>query len=244
MITRGLPHLLAITSPSWVQWVTAGTAVVGLWAIYFFYRQAREATRARSLQSALAVLDLIDDPDVRFVREWVFRPDVQRAIDKRFGRPRADTPKNEWPKAVTPAQLDAFFSGIEQALTWAKVHQYLASIEHISMLIIHDFAPDEIVDLYFGRLLPYQWFVFSPLILSHRLYYKNEDFLQHLEIAARLLGDGNCRKIMPRRWNLIKRNRFWSDRRNLVKELRGRHVGTTVALRYATPMPRVSKDRT
>jgi hypothetical protein len=211
MVTAEAPAMLAVTASAVLQWVGAIAGAVAALAIVFFYRQAREAVRARSLQSAITILDLLDDKDIREIRERVFDQGFQSAITNGF-------PEDS---VATPEGLTAFFRGL--GMSWEKVHRYLASLEHISMLIVNDFAPDEIVDMYFGRLLPYQWNVFSPLIIAHRRFYGNKDFLQHLEVAARLLGNKKLSKIIPRRWHWKRRFNFWVRKRELIKQLHSRH---------------------
>jgi hypothetical protein len=205
--------LLAVSATEALQWIGVAAAIVAAASIIPFYRQAREAVRARSLESALAVLKLIDDDVVREVRERVYDPAFEDAIRQGFPVDRSVT--------ATPDQLNDFFR--EQGTSWEKVHRYLASLEHISMLVVNDFVPDEIVDMYFGRLLPQQWNAFSPVILSQRRFYDNKDFLQHLEMAARLLGNGNLTRIIPRRWHPGRRRRFRKDRVRLTAMLHRRH---------------------
>jgi hypothetical protein len=199
--------------PSWQSTVTAVAAVIGAIAVIFFFLQAHEATRARTLESTTALLHILDNPDVRQIREAVFAPGFRERLAAVLAGSGSD-----------PDSIDQSLQRLGPEWRWRTTHSYLASLEHISMLILHDCAPDGIVEMYFGRLLPHQWNVFCPLILKHREWYRNEDFLQHWEKAAEFLG-GDYRKYLPRRWWMLRRKwRFGRERLRLLAQLRKRQA--------------------
>jgi hypothetical protein len=87
----------------------------------------------------------------------------------------------------------------------------MASLEHISILVLNDLAPDEIIEMYFGRLIPHHWSVLEPLITSIRGSFLPTDFLQHLEILNKLLS-ARVLMLSPRQRSRLKRKALMERR--------------------------------
>jgi hypothetical protein len=171
---------------------TAISVILVIIAATFTYQQVREASRARQLESALAVLDLIDSPEHRQARRIVYLHHQQlNELVKR-------KPNTE--------QLDSFFKSVsEDKVDFSCFHSYLAFLEHISVLVLHDLAPDSIINMYFGHMTPRHWDVLEPLVLFMRSVYGSDDFLQHFEMLNTLVKKNGLRVDKTLRPNLIGR---------------------------------------
>lgn len=154
---------------------TAATCAVVVTAAIFTYKQVREASRARRLEGALAVLTHISSPDLRNARLLVYahHAEINRAVES----------NPSW------EELDAFFKKISSdTVDLACFRSYLASLENVAILVLHDLAPDEIVEMYFARLGPHHWQVLNRFITLMRIRYGASDYLQHFEMLTTLLA--------------------------------------------------------
>jgi len=64
----------------------------------------------------------------------------------------------------------------------------LASLENVSILVLHDLAPDDIVEMYFARIAPQHWQALRGFIDFMRKRYGSNDFLQHFEMLNTLMA--------------------------------------------------------
>lgn len=165
---------------------TAATCAVVITAAILAYRQVREVSRARKLEGTLAVLTHISSPDLRNARRLVYTH--QREINEVVkSNPSWDA-------------LDAFFKKISNnQVDMERFHSYLASLENVSILVLHDIAPDEIIEMYFARFAPYHWNALSEFIGFMRRTYGSSDFLQHFEMLNTLLAEGGL-NLENRTW--------------------------------------------
>lgn len=165
---------------------TAGAFAVIITAAILTYRQVREASRARKLESALAVLTYISSPDLRKAR---------RLVHTHYAEINQTVKSNPSWEA-----LDAFFKKVSQGQVDLECfHSYLASLENISILVLHDLAPDDIIEMYFARLAPQHWSALSEFIVFMRRTYGSSDFLQHFEMLNTLLAEGGL-NLAKRIW--------------------------------------------
>lgn len=168
------------TANSMIDWnaVTAlatlgGTLLILIGSI-FALRQVREAAKARSLQSFLAIMDRIDAPDLRKARWLVY------ARHKELSRKIRQGPSVE--------ELDRYLRTItHEAVDLDTFRTYMASLENISILVMHNLAPDDLIEMYFGRLVPHHWDVLASFISYMRDKYQSDDYLQHLEMLDKLI---------------------------------------------------------
>lgn len=154
---------------------TALTFVIVVTAAIFTYVQIREASRARQLEGALAVLTHISSPDLRNARRLIYthHADIDALV--------ATNP--------TWKQLNDFFKRIsDDTVDMECFHSYLASLENVAILVVHGLAPDDIIDMYFGRLAPHHWERLAKFTQFMRSYYGSDDFLQHFEMMNQLLA--------------------------------------------------------
>jgi len=153
---------------------TALTLLVVVIAAIFTYVQVREASRARQLEGALAVLTHISSPDLRNARRLIYthHADIDAVV--------ATNP--------TWKELNDSFKRISNdTVDMECFHSYLASLENIAILVVHELAPNEIIDMYFGRMAPHHWERLAKFIEFMRSYYGSDDFLQHFEMMNQLL---------------------------------------------------------
>jgi hypothetical protein len=151
----------------------AGTFLVLIGSI-FALRQVREAAKARNLQSFLAIMDRIDSPDLRRARWLVYthHEDLARKIRRE----------------PTAEELDRFLRMMtNDEVDLANLRTYLASLENISILVMHNLAPDDLIEMYFGRLVPHHWNALGDFITYMRNKYQSDDYLQHLEMLNQLI---------------------------------------------------------
>lgn len=140
----------------------------------FAYRQLREAARARRMQSALAVFDHISSPDYRNARRFIYSHHEELATFVR------EDPSWE--------ALDEFLLERSAGRTdLDRFHSYLAAIENLSMLVLHDFTPDDMIEMYWGRMAARHWADLGPFITFMRQRYHSDDFLQHFEMLWKLM---------------------------------------------------------
>lgn len=179
----------------------ASTIIVAI-AAAFGYTQLREASRARQLEGALAVLECIDSPDHRRVRRFIFTHHHELA-KKMESNPNLK-------------QLDSFLKDVSnEEVDFQTLHSYLASLENVSILVVHDLAPDDIVEMYYGNLAPHHWQALQPLIMYMRNLYESDDYLQHFEMLNKLLGAIDSRtQRLARRISHLKPGNTWSSRLN------------------------------
>lgn len=165
---------------------TAGTFAVIITAAILTYRQVREASRARKLESSLAILTHISSPGLRNARRLVYTH--QAEIDQIV----KSNPSWE--------ALDAFFKEVSHGqVDLERFHSYLASLENVSILVLHDLAPDDIIDMFFARLAPRHWNALTEMILFMRRTYGSDDFLQHFEMLNTLIAEGGL-NLEKRTW--------------------------------------------
>jgi hypothetical protein len=190
---------------------TGATTAVVITAAIFTYRQVREASRARKLEGALAVLTYISSPKLRRVRRLIYThaAEINAATD----------PNPSW------EELDAFFKRLSNGdVSFAIFHSYLAALENVSILVMHDLAPDDIVEMYFARIAPQHWRDLSRFIAFMRKRYASDDFLQHFEMLNELMKDGGLntdRGAWTGLFTLLKstrmKRRLLNDRRRELK---------------------------
>jgi hypothetical protein len=155
---------------------TAGTLIVVVVAAVLTYQQVREAVRARRLEGALAVLTHISAPELRNARRLVYTHHAA-ICDKCSSNP-------SW------NELDAFMLELSAGkVDLTAFHTYLASLENIAILVMHDVAPDDIIEMYFARLAPHHWETLRVFVEFMRQSYGSSDFLQHFEMFNALLAD-------------------------------------------------------
>ena len=156
---------------------TASALVVVAIAAVFTFQQVRESTRARQLESALAILTHASTPDLRNARRLLYTKHA--AITQKIST------NPPW------SELDAFFKEISDGCVDVQCfHSYLASLENISGLVLHDLAPDDIIDLYFAPRAIRHWEYLSPFIGYMRQIYGSADYLQHFEMFVDLVRQG------------------------------------------------------
>jgi hypothetical protein len=186
---------------------TAATAIIVFTAALFTYRQVKEASRARQLESALAVLTYINSPDIRNARRLVFTK--HEAINREV----ASNPTWE--------ELDSFFKRISgHKVDLQCFHSYLASLENVSILVLNDLAPDNIIEMYFARMAPHHWTHLQDFIVFLRNYYHSDDFLQHFEMLNELIEQNGLRGQMDSKRGLIRQMQDWilMDRSERIKQ--------------------------
>lgn len=155
---------------------TFATCVVVAVAAVLTVKQVRESSRARELEAALAVLTHTSTPELRKVRRLVNmrHPDITEMVKS----------KPAW------NQLDEFFKEISNGCVDADCFQsYLASLENISILVLHDLAQDEIIDLYFSHRAVKQWTLLKPFIHYMRETFGSDGYLQHFEMFVTLVKE-------------------------------------------------------
>ncbi len=157
---------------------TAVTMIIVAVAAVFAYRQIREAARARQLQSTLEITEYVGRQDHRCARDLV----------------RSEEFCNGLAACVTPGwsekTVDEFLTKVSsEQVTWKTFRSWLASLEIIAILVLHDLAPDEVVELYFGHTVERHWRDLQPLIKSLRAHFRGESFLQHLEMLNRFIDE-------------------------------------------------------
>ena len=146
-------------------------------AAYLTLQQVREATRARKLESTLAIFDHASSADLRNVRRLIRTKHAE--ITKMIST------KPSW------HDLNQFLETLsEGSINIEHFHAYLASLENISILVLHDLAPDEIVEFYFLSRAVRQWESLAPFILYMREVYQSTNFLQHFEMFVKLVKQG------------------------------------------------------
>ncbi len=176
---------------------TAATALVLASAAAFALSQFREAVRARALQSAMAVVEHVNGPHLRNARRLIYTE------HDRIAKKLADDPTWE--------ELDGFFKEISGGhVDLSGFHTYMAELENVAMLVLHDLVPDDLILMYFGRMAPYHWHYAGPFIRFMRVRYSSDDFLQHFEMLVKLIQQnglrlqGVLRPSLPKRlWNSI-----------------------------------------
>jgi hypothetical protein len=172
---------------------TATTLVVVIIAAIFTYAQIREASRARQLEGALAVLSHISSPELRNARRLIYSHHAE--IEEIISR------KPSW------QALDIFFKQIsDNQVGMETFHSYLASLENVAILVLHGLAPDDIIEMYFGRMAPHHWERLTKFIEFMRSYYGSDDFLQHFEMMKILLISDSMKSGREKR-KLLKQRR-------------------------------------
>ena len=73
-------------------------------------------------------------------------------------------------------------------------HAYLASLESMSVMVLHDLAPDNIIEMYYARLVPSHWLHLEHYIRYVRRKYGTDSYLQHFEMLTGLLIAGPLSK--------------------------------------------------
>ena len=172
---------------------TASTLIVVVVAAAFTYAQIREASRARQLEGALAVLTHISSPELRNARRLVYthHSEISEVVAN----------KPSW------QELDAFFKKISDgSVDMECFHSYLASLENVAILVLHELAPDDIIEMYFGRMAPHHWEKLRTFIEFMRTGYGSNDFLQHFEMMNALLT-ANQMKSGRKKRELLKQRR-------------------------------------
>ena len=146
-------------------------------AAFLTFQQVRESTRARQLESALAILDHTSSPNLRNARRLLYTKHTE-ITQKVSTNP-------SW------LELDAFFKEISDGCVDIQLfHTFLASLENISILVLHDLAPDDIIDFYFAPRVIRHWDYLCPFIAYMRKLYNSTDYLQHFEMFVTLIRDG------------------------------------------------------
>lgn len=191
---------------------TVLSTLVVLVAAAFALRQVHEATRARRLQSALAVFEHISgSPDIRAARRLTFTK-REAIAEKLKSNP-------SW------KELDEFLLEIsDQQVSFQIFHTYHALLENISMLTVHDMAPDDLIAMYLGRMAFSHWEAMGPFILFMRRHYNSDDFLQHFEMLIQLMQkDGlrlsrNTRRLTVRNLWRVTTNYSGRKKREILQE--------------------------
>ena len=161
----------------------AATLLVVFYAAVIGVRQIREAARARQLGSALAILKYVESPELRRARKLLYSRQFCEELRNRVPRIWSETAMNTFLKEVSSEEVD-----------WVQFRTWLAALETMSILVLHDLAPDEIVNLYFGKGIRHHWDILQPLITSLRAYYGGSDFLQHVEMLDEFMRRGGFRR--------------------------------------------------
>lgn len=187
--------------------VTLATLLVVVTAAFLTYRQVYEASRVRKLEAALAILDHISAPDLRNARRLIYMHHT--AINEKV----KCNPSWE--------ELDTFFKEISQdKVDMACFHTYLASLENVSILVMHDLAPDDVIEMYFARMAPHHWQSLDGFITFMRRYYGSNDFLQHFEMFNRLLEKEGLSIDRRLRTGLLSQMRSGRIKRELLAQRR------------------------
>jgi hypothetical protein len=164
-----------------------GTTVLTIAAI-FGYRQLREATRARQLQATLAVLDFISDPALREARRFVYQHSAALAE------------KLSSEQGMGWSELDTAIDTLSgKRVNLAHFHTYLSSLENLAILVMHDLAPDDVIEMWFGRMAQEHWRDLQAVLKFFRAKYGNDDFLQHFEMLQQVIRQKGLRPS-PSSW--------------------------------------------
>jgi hypothetical protein len=86
--------------------------------------------------------------------------------------------------------VDAFIREVSsEEVNWKKFRSWLAALENMAILVLHDLAPDAVVQLYFGSAVTRHWTQLRPLIVCLRAHYGSSDFLQHVEMLNTFIDE-------------------------------------------------------
>jgi hypothetical protein len=187
----------------WAMATAIATCIAAVMVIaggIYGYVQLKEVIRAGQLESALAFLRLIDSAEFRNARRLVYSPNACTKLAEAV----RDGPQGE----VLSQRLEGL-SG--NTVNLDKFHSYLSSLEHLSILVMNDLAPDPIVRVYFGRMAPHHWRTLQPFIRFMRDYYHSDDFLQHFEMLNCVLLEpdiGTDRVPVQKKRDILKRWRL------------------------------------
>jgi hypothetical protein len=171
---------------------SVASAVVVITAAAIALRQVREAARARRLQSGLAILEHVSGShDIRNARRLTYT--------------ERDLIAEKLKMDPSWTELDEFFLEISDGKVDFQIfHTYHASLENISMLTMHDMAPDDLISMYLGRMAFRHWEAMGPFILFMRRRYNSDDFLQHFEMLIKLMQRDGLRQTRNTRGLSLK----------------------------------------
>jgi hypothetical protein len=170
------------------------TLIVVVVAAWLTWGQIREAVKSRQVSSTLAIIEYMDDADLRNARSLLYDPAFCNTLEGAVPQP--------W-SAEAPAAMDAFIQKVSGGqVRWREFRSWLGSLENISVLVMHDLAPDGIVDLYFRKSVQRHWSGLQPLISSLRVWYGNNEFLQHLEMLNLFIQSGGFERSAAARRRL------------------------------------------
>lgn len=180
-------NFLAVTDPMLI-WNSVGalsnlvsTIVITVTAI-LAYRQLRQSVVSSGLDSTMAVLRYVEDPEHRKVRQSL-RTTLTRVTLFEITK---DSPSIN----VLNERIVAKSGGV---LNLDDVRQYMMRMEHLCMLGVHRLVSKEIFQIYLAGTLESHWQLLLPLINYYReKHYKNPRFLQHWEMVTLSLPD-----VMP-----------------------------------------------
>lgn len=191
---------------------TAATFLVVLAAALLTVSAVREAARARRLQSAVTILDHISSDELRAARRYLHTS--SSALNA-----KVSTDNPSWP------ELDRFISESSgETVDLASLHSYLAALENVAMLVMHDLAPDDLIEMYLGRMAVRHWNDARPFIDYMRMMYQSDDFLQHFEMMVALMEENGLRlegALRPRffrRLQLLATGGYGASKRRRIVE--------------------------
>jgi hypothetical protein len=170
------------------------TLIVVVVAAWLTWGQIREAVKSRQVSSTLAIIEYMDDADLREARGLLSDPAFCNALEGAVPQP--------WSPGAATA-MDAFIQRVSGGrVRWRQFRGWLGSLENISVLVMHDLAPDDIVDLYFRKSVERHWSQLQPLIRSLRGWYGDDLFLQHLEMLNQFIQSGGFERTAAARRRL------------------------------------------
>jgi len=160
--------------------VSAITLIVVAVAAILTFSQVRESSRARQLQSAMAIMTYNNSEELRSTRQQIV--EHADAINKKL----TENPQ------LSLSEIGTFLDGLSRGhLTLHKLRSHLSSMEQVSVLVLHDLAPDDIIEMVFHRQAKRHWLIALPFINYMRNYYGSNDYMQHFELFVQLLDE--CR---------------------------------------------------
>ena len=153
-----------------------GTSIVAV-AAFVAVWQVREAEAARRLSAGLRLLAYIEDPEFDSTRDFLRNKLDRGALERLLAG------------KDTNALEDVIREASAGARGWSEVRRFLVRVEHICVLVLHDWSVSDYMFTYLGRTLPAYWRKLEPMIIVVRAGYGSSAFLQHFEAVAMLFSD-------------------------------------------------------
>ncbi len=150
--------------------------VISIAAVLTF-QQIRESTRTRQLESTLAILTHTSTSEFRSVRRTLYTQGEKIASFISKNPPWSEF--NLFIKSISDGHVGS-----------EEFHSYAASLENISLLVLHDLVPDNFINHYFAPRAVNHWNTLLPFIKYMRQLYSSPDYLQHFEMFISLIESG------------------------------------------------------